>query len=81
MSPKQWAEKTGAIGITSKSGKHGGTFAHKDLAFEFGAWISPMFKLYLIKEVLPNARKIYELILFSHVPPQSLRLRKVIFLR
>ncbi|WP_298065352.1 KilA-N domain-containing protein [uncultured Acinetobacter sp.] len=50
MSPKQWAEKTGAIGITSKSGKHGGTFAHKDLAFEFGAWISPMFKLYLIKE-------------------------------
>lgn len=50
ISPKQWADKTGAIGITSKSGKNGGTYAHKDLAFEFGAWISPMFKLYLIKE-------------------------------
>jgi hypothetical protein len=50
LSPKQWAEKTGAIGITSKSGRYGGTYAHRDIAFEFGAAISPTFKLYLIKE-------------------------------
>lgn len=50
LTPKQWIEKTNAIGITSKSGRYGGTFAHKDIAFEFGSWISPIFKLYLIKE-------------------------------
>ncbi len=50
LSPKQWAEKTGAIGIASKSGRYGGTYAHRDIAFEFGAAISPTFKLYLIKE-------------------------------
>ena len=50
LTPKKWIEKTNAIGITSKSGRYGGTYAHKDLAFEFGAWISPMFKLLLIKE-------------------------------
>jgi hypothetical protein len=50
LSPKQWAEKTGAIGIVSKSGRYGGTYAHRDIAFEFGAAISPTFKLYLIKE-------------------------------
>jgi len=50
LSPKQWAEKTCAIGIISKSGRYGGTYAHRDIAFEFGAAISPTFKLYLIKE-------------------------------
>ncbi len=50
LTPKKWIEKTNAIGITSRSGRYGGTYAHKDLAFEFGAWISPMFKLLLIKE-------------------------------
>lgn len=50
LTPKKWIEATNAIGITSKSGRYGGTYAHKDLAFEFGAWISPMFKLLLIKE-------------------------------
>ncbi len=50
LTPKKWIESTNAIGITSKSGRYGGTYAHKDLAFEFGAWISPMFKLLLIKE-------------------------------
>ncbi|MBC8319634.1 MAG: KilA-N domain-containing protein [Bacteroidetes bacterium] len=50
LTPKKWIETTDAIGITSKSGRYGGTYAHKDLAFEFGAWISPMFKLLLIKE-------------------------------
>ena len=43
-------EKTNAIGITSKAGRYGGTYAHKDIAFEFGMWISPKFKLLLIKE-------------------------------
>jgi len=50
LTPKKWIEATNAIGIISKSGRYGGTYAHKDLAFEFGAWISPMFKLLLIKE-------------------------------
>ncbi len=50
LTPKKWTEATDAIGIISKSGRNGGTFAHKDLAFEFGSWISPMFKLLLIKE-------------------------------
>lgn len=47
---KEWVEKTNAIGITSKAGRYGGTYAHKDIAFEFGMWISPKFKLLLIKE-------------------------------
>ncbi|MFZ5392283.1 MAG: KilA-N domain-containing protein [Patescibacteria group bacterium] len=51
LSNKQWIEKTGAIGIISKSGRYtGGTYAHKDIAFEFASWISPEFKLYLIKD-------------------------------
>jgi len=50
LTPKKWIESTKAIGIISKSGRYGGTYAHKDLAFEFGTWISPMFKLLLIKE-------------------------------
>ncbi|OWP84027.1 DNA-binding protein [Flavobacterium davisii] len=50
LSAKKWIEKTNAIGIISKSGRYGGTYAHKDIAFEFGSWISPMFKLLLIKE-------------------------------
>jgi hypothetical protein len=50
LTPKQWIEKTGAIGLISKSGRYGGTFAHKDIAFEFASWISVEFKLYLIKE-------------------------------
>ena len=50
LTPKKWIEATSAIGIISKSGRYGGTYAHKDLAFEFGSWISPMFKLLLIKE-------------------------------
>ncbi len=50
LTPKKWIESTNAIGIISKSGRYGGTYAHQDLAFEFGAWISPMFKLLLIKE-------------------------------
>lgn len=50
MTPKKWIDATDAIGLISKSGRYGGTYAHKDLAFEFGSWISPMFKLLLIKE-------------------------------
>ena len=50
LSVSQWVEQTGAIGLTSKSGRYGGTYAHKDIAFEFGSAISPVFKLYLIKE-------------------------------
>src|SRR3990167_4655175 len=50
LSPQKWIETTNAVGIISKSGQNGGTFAHKDIAFEFASWISPEFKLYLIKE-------------------------------
>jgi hypothetical protein len=50
MTPKKWVDSTNAIGIISKSGRGGGTYAHKDIAFEFGSWISPVFKLYIIKE-------------------------------
>jgi len=50
ISVKEWVEKTNAIGIISKAGRYGGTYAHKDIAFEFGMWISPKFKLLLIKE-------------------------------
>ena len=50
MTPTKWASLTGAIGIVSKSGRYGGTYAHKDIAFEFASWVSVEFKLYLIKE-------------------------------
>ena len=50
LTPKQWIEKTGAVGITSSAGRYGGTYAHKDIAFEFASWVSVEFKLYLIKE-------------------------------
>jgi hypothetical protein len=51
LTPKKWVEATNAIGIQSRAGRYGGgTYAHKDLAFEFGSWLSPEFKMYLIKE-------------------------------
>jgi hypothetical protein len=51
LTPKKWIETTNAIGIQTKAGRYGGgTYAHKDIAFEFGSWLSPEFKLYLIKE-------------------------------
>jgi len=50
LTARQWIDNTGAIGLTSKAGRYGGTFAHKDIAFEFATWISVEFKLYLIKE-------------------------------
>ena len=50
MTPKQWIERMNAIGITSKAGRYGGTYAHSDIAFEFASWISPEFKLYIIQD-------------------------------
>ena len=50
LSVKMWIAKTNAIGIVAKAGRYGGTYAHKDIAFEFASWISPKFKLFLIKE-------------------------------
>ena len=50
LTPKRWIEATNSIGIISKAGRYGGTYAHKDIAFEFASWISPTFKLYLITE-------------------------------
>lgn len=50
LTVKQWVQRTGAVGLVSRAGRYGGTFAHKDIAFEFASWISVEFKLYLIKE-------------------------------
>lgn len=50
MTPQKWANTTNAIGIRSTPGRYGGTFAHKDIAFEFASWVSPEFKLYIIKD-------------------------------
>ena len=50
MTPRKWIEATNAIGIVSKAGRNGGTYAHKDIAFNFGMWISPTFQLYIVKE-------------------------------
>ena len=50
ISVKEWVEKTNAIGLQAKAGRYGGTYAHKDIAFEFGMWISAEFKIYLIRE-------------------------------
>jgi len=50
LTPKRWIAETNAKGIVSKAGRYGGTFAHKDIAFEFASWLSPEFKFYLIKE-------------------------------
>ena len=50
MTPSKWIDLTGAVGIVSKAGRYGGTYAHKDIAFEFASWVSVEFKLYLIKE-------------------------------
>ena len=50
LTPKRWIEVTAAIGITTKQGRYASTFAHKDIAFEFASWISPEFKLYIIKD-------------------------------
>ena len=50
ISVKEYVEKTGAIGLMAKAGRYGGTYAHKDIAFEFAMWISPEFKVYMVKE-------------------------------
>ncbi|MFA5043535.1 MAG: KilA-N domain-containing protein [Kiritimatiellia bacterium] len=50
LSAKKWVELTGAKGLIASAGRYGGTYAHRDIAFEFGSWLSPEFKLYLIKE-------------------------------
>lgn len=50
ISVKEWVSKTGSIGIIAKTGRYGGTYAHKDIAFNFGMWISPSFQLYIVKE-------------------------------
>lgn len=50
ISAKEWIDRTHAVGIVSRTGRYGGTFAHKDIAFEFGTWLSPRFKMFLIKD-------------------------------
>jgi len=74
LSPKQWAEKTGAIGIISKSGRYGGTYAHRDIAFEFGSWISPTFKLYLITEYQRLKEIEYRVLLITQESINSINL-------
>jgi len=50
LTPQKWIDATGAVGIISKAGRYGGTYAHKEIAFEFASWVSVEFKLYLVKE-------------------------------
>lgn len=50
ITPKQWIERMRTVGMTSQAGRYGGTYAHSDIAFEFASWISPEFKLYIIKD-------------------------------
>jgi hypothetical protein len=52
LTPRQWIDATNASGLVSKSGRYGGTYAHKDIAFEFATWISVEFKLYLIIRIV-----------------------------
>jgi hypothetical protein len=59
LSPGKWVENTNAIGIVVKSGRYGGTYAHKDIAFEFASAINPIFKLYLIKEFQRQIHFVY----------------------
>ena len=59
LSAKEWMERTQAIGIVSKAGRYGGTYAHRDIAFEFAMWISPEFKVYLIHE-FPRLKSVEE---------------------
>jgi len=67
LSAKEWTEKINAIGIISKAGRYGGTYAHKDIAFEFAMWINPEFKVYLIREFKRR-------IMCSRPEPPSIRL-------
>ena len=55
LSPKKWTDATNAIGIIAKSGRYGGTYAHKDIALKFASWISVEFELYIVKELLTTA--------------------------
>ena len=54
LSPQKWINTTGAIGIVSRSGRYGGTFAHKDIAFKFASWVSVEFELYLVNNLVPS---------------------------
>lgn len=54
---RKWIEATDAIGMISKAGRNGGTYAHKDIAFEFGSWLNPVFKLYLITSEIQKLRE------------------------
>ena len=65
LSAKEWMEKTGAIGIISKAGRYGGTYAHHDIAFEFALWISPEFKVYLLDDYQKLKAKEQEMIGWS----------------
>ena len=65
MSVKQWVTRTNSKGILAKAGRYGGTYAYKDIAFEFASWVSPQFKLYLIKEFERLKKKEQELLGWS----------------
>jgi nitrate/nitrite transporter NarK len=60
LTPKRWIETTNAIGIVSKTGRYGGTYAHQDIAFEFASWLSSEFKFYLIKVAITQMRSLVE---------------------
>jgi hypothetical protein len=73
LSAKAWAERTQAKGLIASAGRYGGTFAHKDIAFEFGSWLSPEFKLYLIREFQRLKEDETRLSTFNSQPSTSAR--------
>lgn len=81
LSPKKWIEFTGAIGIQSKSGRYGGTFAHVDIVLEFASWISPEFKLYINKDYqrLKVNYRIHTDAIKEHLLPKSLMQQQINF--
>lgn len=68
LTAKEWCARTGAVGLISKAGRYGGTYAHKDIAYNFGMWLSPVFYLLVVKEIQRlEAASINELLVLSNL--------------
>ena len=77
LTAKEWIERTSAIGIIAKSGRYGGTYAHKDIAYHFGMWLSPEFNLPLVELTLPKDSNIYAAQYSLYLPDKAVLQRKL----
>jgi hypothetical protein len=75
MSVKKWIDETGAIGIRAKAGRYGGTYAHKDIALEFCTWLSPLFKLYVVRE-FDRLKSLEDAVKAHLIPPRLAHTQK-----